>query len=192
MSNETGRAMTETECLAVKTVYEELCRAHDGIADFRAKLLALLPLASGAGIVALTRMQESEKTEHFLAIGIFGALVGAALYIYEIRGMHRCFELAGRAAELEKALGCECYPGVFLNTPMPRLFFLSNAMAAAVIYSATIALWVYMAFCGLSDTLEELEQLKLPRVLVSIAICVIIGIAGSRFSKPKWSTREKK
>ena len=33
--------------------YTEVCRSHDAITDFRAKLLALLPLASGAGIGAV-------------------------------------------------------------------------------------------------------------------------------------------
>ena len=36
-----------------KVAYEHIWKAHDGISDFRAKLLALLPLASGAGIFLL-------------------------------------------------------------------------------------------------------------------------------------------
>jgi hypothetical protein len=34
-------------------VFEEVCKMHAGIADFRHKLLALLPVASGAGIFLL-------------------------------------------------------------------------------------------------------------------------------------------
>ncbi len=33
--------------------YEEVCRSYQAIADFRAKLIGLLPLASGAGIFLL-------------------------------------------------------------------------------------------------------------------------------------------
>ena len=33
--------------------YAEVCTSHAGITDFRAKLLALLPIASGAGIALL-------------------------------------------------------------------------------------------------------------------------------------------
>jgi hypothetical protein len=32
---------------AVDLLYPEVCKSHTGIADFRARLLALLPLASG-------------------------------------------------------------------------------------------------------------------------------------------------
>jgi hypothetical protein len=43
----------EHESLDVKNVYDDVCRRHDGIADFRAKLLTLLPIASGAWIFLL-------------------------------------------------------------------------------------------------------------------------------------------
>ena len=42
---------------ALKIAYEEICKAHDGIAEFRAKLLTLLPIASGAGIFLLLKWE---------------------------------------------------------------------------------------------------------------------------------------
>jgi hypothetical protein len=56
----------------IKTAYEEICRAHDGISEFRAKLLALLPIASGAGIFLLLNQIRGQeacfmcKSQHFI------------------------------------------------------------------------------------------------------------------------------
>ncbi len=41
------------DMVSFQIVYGEICTAHHGIADFRAKLLALLPIASGAGLLAI-------------------------------------------------------------------------------------------------------------------------------------------
>lgn len=66
--------------------YSEVCKSHDAITDFRAKLLALLPLASGAGIGVLVTRKGGDvsPTEAglLLALGIFGAVVTAGLFLY--------------------------------------------------------------------------------------------------------------
>jgi len=43
----------DSEVEGLKALYEQVCNAHNGIADFRGKLLTLLPIASGAGIFLL-------------------------------------------------------------------------------------------------------------------------------------------
>lgn len=61
----------------VQVLYEQVCSQHDGIADFRAKLLALLPIASGAGIFLLFEKGgiPSALSPHLVAIGLFGIAV---------------------------------------------------------------------------------------------------------------------
>ena len=65
----------------LNAIYEEICRSNDGIADFRGKLLALLPIASGAGIFLLIgeNVEQSAVVQHLLALGLFGALVTLGL-----------------------------------------------------------------------------------------------------------------
>ncbi|MBB3189320.1 hypothetical protein FHR94_000542 [Halomonas cerina] len=59
-----------------KLAYEEVCKAHDLIADFRAKLLALLPISSGAGIfLLLSKGLSQENIHHLSVVGIFGVVV---------------------------------------------------------------------------------------------------------------------
>lgn len=53
-------------------------KRRDGIADFRSKLLALLPIASGAGIFVLLNVKD-EGREYLPAVGFFGSLVTVGL-----------------------------------------------------------------------------------------------------------------
>jgi hypothetical protein len=91
--------------------YAEVCKGHAGITDFRAKLLALLPIASGAGI-ALLIARESDgvsRTEAamLIALGIFGAVITAGLFLYEFRQTDLCKQLRNHAFWIEKQLGID-------------------------------------------------------------------------------------
>ena len=75
------------------------------ITDFRAKLLALLPIASGSGIVfLLTKRSEPIDTTYLSVIDLFGFLVTLALFIYELRGIQHCKALNHLASRLEQQL----------------------------------------------------------------------------------------
>ena len=91
--------------------YAEVCKSHAGITDFRAKLLALLPIASGAGIALLiTRGSGSvSRTEAgmLVMLGIFGAIVTAGLFLYELRQIDLCKQMRNHAAWIEKQLGID-------------------------------------------------------------------------------------
>jgi hypothetical protein len=91
--------------------YAEVCKSHAGITDFRAKLLALLPIASGAGIALLiTRGSGSVSRSEagmLVVLGIFGAVVTAGLFLYELRQIDLCKQMRNHAAWIEKQLGID-------------------------------------------------------------------------------------
>ena len=93
------------------TEYQEVCRSHAGITDFRAKLLALLPLASGAGLGLLLAQGNGglSRTEAGLlvALGAFGAVVTAGLFLYELRQIDVCKQLRNHAEWIERQLAIE-------------------------------------------------------------------------------------
>jgi hypothetical protein len=93
------------------TEYQEVCRSHAGITDFRAKLLAILPIASGAGVGLLVAQEEGDLSSReaalLVALGIFGAVVTAGLFLYELRQIDVCKQLRERAAAIENELGIE-------------------------------------------------------------------------------------
>jgi hypothetical protein len=93
------------------TEYQEVCRSHAGITDFRAKLLAILPIASGAGVGLLVAQENGDLSSReaalLVALGIFGAVVTAGLFLYELRQIDVCKQLRDRAAAIESDLGIE-------------------------------------------------------------------------------------
>ena len=93
------------------TEYQEVCRSHAGITDFRAKLLAILPIASGAGVGLLVAQENGDLSSReaalLVALGIFGAVVTAGLLLYELRQIDVCKQLRDRAAVIENELGIE-------------------------------------------------------------------------------------
>ncbi len=172
-ASDTDVPISDARCSALRSVYEELCKSHDNISDFRAKLLALLPLASGTGLFAVLNIENANKSAHLLAIGIFGAFVAFALYMYEMRGIQRCHILSRRARKLEERLIGTNIVGAFSVSPAPRFFLATNTWAARIIYPATISVWVYVAFCGA----PAIEALRVPLSLV----CFIILLLGGHF-----------
>jgi hypothetical protein len=182
MSN-SGDSPAEDRFTALRILYEELCKSHDSIAEFRAKLLALLPLASGTGLFAIIKIDDVQKPEHLLAIGIFGGLVAMALYLYEIRGIQHCTVFTIRARAIESQLIGNSFEGAFSPIRKPKLPLATNTFAAAVIYPATISVWAYVAFCGIDPRLG-FEPLRVP---FSLGLFFLVMVAGYWVSKAEYA-----
>jgi len=92
----------------LRSYYGEVCRSHEAISDFRAKLLALLPIASGAGIGLLV-IQADEKggipAEFLIAFGLFGAAATLGLFFFEFHQMDQCRQLRNHGIWIENQLG---------------------------------------------------------------------------------------
>lgn len=131
---------------AQQTVYRELCTSYHAIADFRAKLLGFLPLASGAGIFLLMDMAPAESLDetarslYFGAIGAFGLIITLGLFVYELRGIQRCNGLIAVGTHIEQQLGVR---GQFRGRPAGGV--ISTTTASRVIYPAVLGAWVYLA-----------------------------------------------
>ncbi len=93
----------------LRAQYSEVCRAHTAITDFREKLLALLPIASGTAIGLLVFQEDGSNDRGLLllALGLLGVAVTFGLYLYEIRQIDLCKQLRNHGAWLEDQLGIE-------------------------------------------------------------------------------------
>lgn len=133
----------------LRSVYAEICRSYHGIDDFRARLLALLPIASGAG--GLLILADKDTVKDFLGpIGIFGALITLGLFVYEVRGIQKCNELikVGKAIETEMKVG----GGPFNKYPKGHLYGLISAVTAAyIVYLTIFGAWCYLAIVGFQN-----------------------------------------
>src|SRR5262249_37250117 len=112
----------------------EVCKSHSSITEFRAKLLALLPIASGSGVfLLLTKRSEPIDATYLYAIGLFGFLITVGLFIYELRGIQHCKRLQQLASHLEEQLHLR--EAQFIRRPKARFGgFLGAEGAALIIY----------------------------------------------------------
>jgi len=101
--NATSRPEQTPSPETLRIEYGEVCKSHSSITDFRAKVLALLPIASGSGIfLLLTKRSEPIDTTYLYLIGLFGFLITFDLFIYELRGIQHCKHLEQLASHLEE------------------------------------------------------------------------------------------
>jgi len=139
----------DSEVEGLKALYEQVCNAHNGIADFRGKLLTLLPIASGAGIfLLLSKELGAEAMPHLLAVGIYGASVTVGLFVYELVGIHRCQTLRLRGHAIEKELLKKGPGGRFTRGREAYWRFVRISVASNIIYPTVIAAWTYVACIG--------------------------------------------
>ena len=151
---------TKAELENVRTEYKEVCQNHRAIADFRGKLLTLLPLASGAGIYLLIPKHsdlDNIAPIYLILIGVFGFLVTFGLFLHELRGIEECTDLIKVGRSLEEKMGLA--QGQFTReddyyrsqkTQFRR--FVNNIKgpvgAAWIIYPSVILSWLFVAVLG--------------------------------------------
>lgn len=131
MEGRAHNASTESE-VALGLAYQELCASHAALTDFRAKLLALLPIASGAGIFLL--LDQSQDVRALPAVGLFGFAVTLGLFIYELTGIETCVDLRDRGELLEGKLGIPPDMGQFQEAKRPLRGPVSVEGASWVVY----------------------------------------------------------
>jgi hypothetical protein len=147
-TSETG-ASDDSWMSARITAYTEVCRSYNAVDDFRAKLLALLPIVSGAGGILLLANKDA-VSQHLGPIGLFGVLVTLGLFFYEIRGLKRCGRLIDVGLKLENELSLT--NGQFLSRLEARTAgFISASLAGTVVYLSVLLSWIYVAYVGFSS-----------------------------------------
>ena len=141
---------TSTDSQNLRTAYTELCNSYRAIDDFRAKLLGVLPLASGTGIFFLLNSNLPAKDANpslLMPIGIFGWIITLGLFAYEIYGIKKCCCIIKTGISMEKRMGIS---GQFCNRPravgLPIVGdFINEPLASGIIYPAVLASWTFLA-----------------------------------------------
>src|SRR5437868_7384549 len=119
--------MADADQLAnLRLAYQEVCKSYQAIADFRAKLLGFLPLASGAGAYAV--LSKEPIPNWSWVAGVFGFAITLGLFLYELRGLQRAGALEEVGRDLELQLGLL---GQFRDQPEASLRGFVDARGAA-------------------------------------------------------------
>jgi hypothetical protein len=158
----------------LRTEYQEICRSHQAITDFRGKLLGLLPVATGAGIfLLLDRPIKTQTTTFLVAAGIFGAFITIGLYFYEFRGMNECHLLRERGANLEHELQLRNDCSRFQNNPAG---FFGPREAGPVVYFAVVAGWIFVSVHGLVSSNFKFERMIGVWIVAGYLIAVLVSV----------------
>jgi hypothetical protein len=159
--------------------YQEVCRSHAGITDFRAKLLAILPIASGAGVGLLVAPGNGElsSTEAALlvALGIFGLGIDAGQFggrrerlslrqVYSGRARRRREQLLKAGRFDKKPEDSDATPGTWNPDEAPPTAtmqtrrrrgldtpFVGAEAAGYVVYHAVAVAWLVVAAFGVAN-----------------------------------------
>jgi len=154
-----------------RALYEQICRSHAGIAEFRAKLLALIPLASGAGVFTVLGKFTAGHGQKLLApIGLLGFAFALGLFVYELRGIEDCTMLRDRARKIEETHGIDPLHGHFMKWPPGRFDVLDEVGAGWIVYTAVLAGWAFVAVRGFA-VLSDRE-----RVIAALCIFAYLGL----------------
>ena len=129
-------------------MYQETCKSHGAIADFRAKLLALLPLASGAGVFVLLGKVNDDNQTFLVPIGLFGIAVTFGLLMYELRGIEDCTMLRERAKMMEKRLGVPADESQFGAWGPGKRGLVDEIGAGWIVYTAVMFSWAGLTVYG--------------------------------------------
>jgi hypothetical protein len=126
---------------SMSAVYAQVGENYRAVDDLRLRLLALLPLATGAGILVLLG-GHSVDAGIGVPVGVFGMIATASLYFYELHGVEKCAHYIHRGVQLEDELNV---PGAFTNRPHQIFGVVSELLPAAIIYPASFAGWLFLA-----------------------------------------------
>ena len=181
---------------ALLGIYDQICKSHQAIDEFRMRLLGFLPLASLAGIFLLSKSDSvldfisgisnaPSSTPLIAFIGIFAAAFTLALFIYEIRGILRCHGLIVKGKAVEKRLGID---GQFSVCEEEHLsgqeegeekkkkkkinmnYFFNAKVAACFTYSLVFAAWIFLA-------LHRGFGIRIPHcTLTALAVGLLLGL----------------
>jgi hypothetical protein len=153
-SSPTTRAAARAE--ALELTYSAVCDAYHKIDDFRAKILALLPLASGTGVFLLLNAginPSSGNGATYAAVGLLGFFTTLGLFVYELGGVFRCHRLIKAGTRLEEVLELPLEGRMRVATfgvlPKGTLAWLrGQAAAVLIIYPTVLGGWAYLVGVG--------------------------------------------
>jgi hypothetical protein len=181
---------------SIQVIYQATCTTHGAIADFRAKLLALLPIASGAGIFLLFGQFTGDDRKLLAPIGLFGVAVTFGLFMYELRGIEDCTALRHRAWNMEQRLGIPKDVSQFGDWPGGKRNLADEIGAAWIVYTAVLASWIFVAGAGLASLTGKwplwLTIVSGTALAIAYVVVVVLALSPLGWGHDFWGRRRQR
>jgi hypothetical protein len=137
--------------------YEQTSQLMRTLTDIRFRLMAIVPVFAGISVGFFGRPAPAGE---LVGVGVLGLVATLGIYFYERRNTELYAAAAGRARELERALGLQSGQIV------------SHEFALALVYSAALAGWSYLVGWGLLRALDVDGGQE-----IGLAIGAVVGVA---------------
>jgi len=133
---------------ALRLDYDQTTKFINSLTDVRIKMLAFVPTISGAAVGLLG---DPRPAAELIGVALLGLVATLGIFVYELRNAQLYDGLVKRARELERLLGLPTVQGLqgaggVLAGPSSRWF--AHDRGWALVYSAAIAGWSYLAAWG--------------------------------------------
>jgi hypothetical protein len=157
--------------------YTNLCANIRFTDDVSFKLLGLVPLFSGSGMLVAVMRSEYFWSPAIYAIAAFGALITLGLFRWELRNIQTCKWLIERGADSEKE-GDATKPGQYYQrakSPMQ----VGKTEAEKLIYGVTIFTWLLLPWLVYSTA--KVKNNPAPAVddtlnTIYLAFAAVVGV----------------
>jgi len=161
-------------------IYDQLSADIRATDDISFKLMGMVPLVSGTGLVALLFAKDGPSPPILKLLSLFAAAVTLGLFRWELRNIQNCRWLIKYADELEKkALARAGLTKAYVSQPGPPQL-IGKTEAEKFIYAATIATW--LAAPTLLLTFDEFGP-WLWKPYLPIAAVIALATVTSLFAK---------
>jgi hypothetical protein len=161
---------------SIFAVYAQVSENYRAVDDLRLRLLALLPLATGAGILVLLGSHNVAAVIG-VPVGVFGMIATVSLYFYELHGVEKCAHYIDRGVQLEDDLDV---PGAFTNRPHQIFGVVSELLPAALIYPASFAGWLFLAIYHAGPAVRSLATIAVFVAGATVSIVMITVMERTR------------
>ncbi len=147
----------------LKMDYEQTARYFHATADVRFKLLALVPVVTGATIALLGRIDDPGRV---IPVEVLGLLATLEIVFYDQRNTQIYNAMQVRAKSLEVLLELPAinrqewrYGGAFLDRPPRSLYLFGRILmwhdrGLALIYATALGGWTYLLLGGVVNLLK--------------------------------------
>lgn len=157
--------------------YTNLCNNIRFTDDISFKLLGLVPLFSGSGMLVAVLRSEYFWSPAIYAMAAFGSLVTLGLFRWELRNIQTCLWLIRRGADVEKAEHQEKPGQFYLRTRAPMA--VGKTEAEKLIYGTTVFGWLLLPWVVYSTAQAKANSsppLNETLNAIYIAFAAIVGI----------------